>query len=63
MHSMSNLNKFHNSYQILEKKSKTHKECLNNFLGHMILATNTLGTNGCKHGKVCQLVIPIDELK
>jgi hypothetical protein len=54
MHSMSNLNKSQNSYQVLKfwdfvsrgnKGSKTHKEYLNIFLGHKILTTNTLGTN------------------
>jgi hypothetical protein len=45
---MSNLNKFKDSYQVLEKKSKTlsheknknsktHKECLNNFFWPKIL--------------------------
>jgi hypothetical protein len=47
MHRMSNLNKFKDSYQILEKNpglcfmkkksSKTHKECLNNFFGPRVL--------------------------
>jgi hypothetical protein len=55
MHSMLDLKKFENSYQILEKKSilcflrkkssKTHKECLNKFIWHKIFITNTLGIN------------------
>jgi hypothetical protein len=55
MYSMSNLNKFQNSYQVLEKKkklcflqkrsSKIHKECLNNLFWHEVLTKNTLGTN------------------
>ncbi len=55
MHSMSNLNKFQDSYQVLKKnlglyflmkKSlRNHKECLNNFFWFKILTTNTLGTN------------------
>jgi hypothetical protein len=58
MHNMSNLNKFQNSYQILEKNtrlyflrkesSKTHKECLHKFFWPKILTTNTLGTNAYK---------------
>jgi len=43
MHSISNLNKFGNSYQILEKNSKIHKECLHKFIWCKILITNTLG--------------------
>ncbi len=52
---MSNLNKFKNSYQVLEnnqrlclmkkKSSRTHKECLNNFFRPKIFITNTLCTN------------------
>jgi hypothetical protein len=55
MHSMSNLNKFHESYQVLKnnlrfgflrkKNSRIHKECLNKFFWPKILITNTLGTN------------------
>ncbi len=52
MHRMSNLNKFKDSYQVLEKNlglcfmrkksSKTHKECLNNFFLPKMFTTNTL---------------------
>ncbi len=52
MHKMSRLNKFKDSYQVLEKNlrlcfirnffSKTHKECLNNFFWPKIFITNTL---------------------
>jgi len=56
MHKMSNLNKFKDSYQVLEKKiqkfvswekksSRTHQECLNNFFWLKIFITNTLCTN------------------
>ncbi len=55
IHSMSNLNKFQNSYQSLEKiprlcllrkiSSKSHNECLNKYFWPKILTTNTLGTN------------------
>ncbi len=55
MHSMSNLNKFQDSYQVqkqnprfclLKKKHlRIHKECLNKFFWPKILITNTLGTN------------------
>jgi hypothetical protein len=55
MYSMSNLDKFKNSYQVLEnnprfclffkKSSKIHRECLNNFFWPKILSTNTLGIN------------------
>jgi hypothetical protein len=55
MHSMSNLNKFQDSYQVLAKKlglcflrkksSKIHKECLNIFFWPKVLTTNTLGIN------------------
>jgi hypothetical protein len=53
MYNMSNLNKFHHSYQVLEKKfrtlsykkksSMTHKECLNKCIWPKIFTTNTLG--------------------
>ncbi len=53
---MSNLNKFKDSYQVLEKNpklclirknkcSRTYKECLNNFFWPKIFTTNTLGAN------------------
>jgi hypothetical protein len=54
MHNMSNLNKFQNSYQVLKKNrgffsinksSKIHKKCLNNFFWPKILPTSTLGTD------------------
>jgi hypothetical protein len=56
MHNISNLNKFQDSYQVLEKNlglcfekkkrgSKIHKECLNKFFWPKILTTNTLGIN------------------
>ncbi len=55
MHRMSNLNKFKDSYQVLEKNprlcfmrkksSKTHKECLNKFFWPKIFTTNTLCVN------------------
>jgi hypothetical protein len=48
MHKMSNLNKFKDSYQVLEKipglchmkikSSRTHKECLNIFFGPRFLS-------------------------
>ncbi len=43
MHSILNLNKFENSYQILENNSRIHKECLHKFIWCKILITNTLG--------------------
>jgi hypothetical protein len=55
MYNMSNLNKFKDSYQVLEKNlgiclmkkksSKIHKECLNNFFRPKIFITNTLCIN------------------
>jgi hypothetical protein len=55
MHRMSNLNKFKESYQVLEKKSKAlshekkisniHKECLNKFFWPKIFTTNILCVN------------------
>ncbi len=55
MHRMSNQNKFQDSYQVFEKKSrtlsheknnsKTRKECLNNFFWANIFTTNTLCAN------------------
>jgi hypothetical protein len=55
MHKMSNLNKFKDSYQVLEKipqlcfmrkiNSKIHNECLNNFFLPKIFSTNTLCAN------------------
>jgi hypothetical protein len=55
MHRLSNLNKFQDCYQVLErnpglcflrkKNSKTHKENLNKFFWPKIFTTNTLGTN------------------
>jgi hypothetical protein len=55
MHRMSNLNKFKDSYQVLErnprlcrmkkKGSRTHNECLNNFSWPKIFTTNTLCVN------------------
>jgi hypothetical protein len=55
MHRMLNLNKFKNSYEVFEehsrlylmrkKKSKIHKECLNNFFWPKIFITNTLCPN------------------
>jgi len=55
MHRMSNLNKFKDSYQVLEKYIRlclmrkkglgTHKECLNNFFWHEFFTTNTLYAN------------------
>jgi len=55
MHTMSNLNKFRDSYQVLEKNPqlcflkkkgwKTHKKCLNKFFWFKILTTNTLSIN------------------
>jgi len=54
MHRMSRLNKFKDSYQVLEKiqdflmrkkGSRIHKECLNNFFGPKIFTTNTLCVN------------------
>jgi hypothetical protein len=56
MHIMSNLNKFKDSYQVFEKKSKTlsrekkkfkdsFKECLNNFFWPKSFTTNTLCAN------------------
>jgi hypothetical protein len=55
MHRMSNLNKFKDSYQALEKNlrlycmrkksSNTHKECLNDFFWPKISTTNTLCVN------------------
>ncbi len=58
MHNMLNLNKFQNSYQVLEKiqdfvswekkSSRTHKDCLNNFFWPKILTTNTLNRNVIK---------------
>ncbi len=52
---MSNLNKFKDSYQVLEKNpklcfmkeknSRTHKECLNKFFWFKIFTTNTLCVN------------------
>jgi hypothetical protein len=56
MHRILNLNKFKDSYQVLEKKSKhlsheekkgskTHKECLNNLFWPNIFTTNTLCVN------------------
>jgi len=43
MHNMLYLNKFENSYQILEKNSRIHKECLHKFIWCKLLITNTLG--------------------
>jgi hypothetical protein len=58
MYRMSNLNKFKDSYQVLEKSpklclirkrsSKTYKECLNFFFWPKILTINTLCANVCK---------------
>ncbi len=55
MHIMSNLNKFKDSYQVLEKNlgfcfmrkksSRTQKECLNNIFWPKIFTTNTLCAN------------------
>jgi hypothetical protein len=55
MHRMTNLNKFKDSYQVLEKKSmtlshekkssRTYKKCLNNFFWLKIFITNTLCAN------------------
>jgi hypothetical protein len=55
MHRMSRLNKFKDSYQVLEKNpglcfmrkksSRIHKECLNNFFWPKIFTTNTLCVN------------------
>jgi hypothetical protein len=55
MHSMSNLNKFKDSYQVLEKNpglcftrkinSRIPKECLNNSFWPKIFTTNTLYVN------------------
>jgi hypothetical protein len=56
MHRMSNLKKFKDSYQVLEKKSRTlfheekkgsriHKKCINNFFWPKIFTTNTLCAN------------------
>jgi hypothetical protein len=55
MHKMSNLNKFKDSYQILEKipklcfmkkiNSKTHKKCLNKYFWPKICNANTLCAN------------------
>ncbi len=55
MHRMSNLNKFKDSYQVLEKNqrlcfmriknSRTHKKCLNNFFWPKIFITNILCAN------------------
>jgi hypothetical protein len=54
MHSMSNLNKFQDSYQVLEKNlklclqkknSKVYKKCLSKFFWLKILTTNTLDIN------------------
>jgi hypothetical protein len=52
---MTNLNKFKDSYQVLEKKSmtlshekkssRTYKKCLNNFFWLKIFITNTLCAN------------------
>ncbi len=52
---MPNLNKFKDSYQVLEKNpglclmrkinSRTHKECLNNFFLPKIFTTNTFHVN------------------
>jgi hypothetical protein len=62
MHTMSNLNKFKDSYQVFEKtlglcfkknkSSKTHKECLNNFFWPKIFTTNILYANVYK-GSEC----------
>jgi len=55
MHIMSNLNKFKDSYQVLEKNpglcfmrkksSRILKECLNNIFWPKIFTTNTLCAN------------------
>ncbi len=55
MHRMSNVNKFNDSYQVLEKhlglcfmrkkSSRTHKECLNYFFWPKSLAIDTLCAN------------------
>jgi len=56
MHKMSNLNKFKDSYQVLEKQIqkfvswekkswRIHKKCLNNFFCPKMFITNTLCTN------------------
>jgi hypothetical protein len=67
MHSMSNLNKFQNSYQVLEKNlglcllinkgSRIHKECLKKKIWPKILPINTLGIDvhkmyGCDKNQV-----------
>jgi hypothetical protein len=56
MHRMSNLNKFKDSYQVVEKNprlcfmkekksSRIYKQCINNFFWPKIFATNTLCAN------------------
>ncbi len=58
MHKRSNLNKFKDSYQVIEKiprlccmrkkSSMIHKKCLNNFFWPKIFITNTLRVNTYK---------------
>jgi hypothetical protein len=56
MPSMSNLNKFEDSYQVLEKNPKlcllrknkskdSYNECLNKKIWHNFFTKNTIGTN------------------
>jgi len=56
MHSMSNLNKFQDSYQVLGKNPKlcfvrkikskdSYNDCLNKKIWHKMFTTNTLSTN------------------
>jgi hypothetical protein len=71
---MSNLNKFKDSYQILEKNPrlcfhekkkswKIHKECLNNFFWPKIFITNTLCANVYKMYECDKNQMPYFNLK
>jgi hypothetical protein len=74
MHRMLNLNKFKDSYQVLEKKSKilsttkkiilkTHKECFNTFFCPEIFFTNMLCANVYKSYESDKNQVPYYNIK